>query len=103
MSCNQDNDYLASVSVAGSMVDGYKKSIGADIGVGKYAKLGNILIITQIAGHANHGEWGNVVQDIGVAVATPLIVTALLLASASVLAVTATGIAVSYALNGIID
>ena len=57
MSCNKDNDYPASVFVAGSIVDGYKQSIGADVGIGKYAKLGNILTVTQIAGHENYGEW----------------------------------------------
>ena len=39
MSCNTDNDFLPSVFVTGSIINGYKQSIGADVSVGKYAKF----------------------------------------------------------------
>lgn len=39
MSFNTDNYFLPSVFVTGSIIDGYKQSMGADVGVSKYAKF----------------------------------------------------------------
>ena len=102
MSCNNKHDFPFATTVVGEVKDSFMASVGFENG--KYLKLGNVLTVAQIGGHAYHGEWENVAQDVGVWAATTAI--ALAIAPVSVPAILATGVltlSVNYSLNKIID
>ena len=98
MSCNNKHDFPFATTVVGEVKDSFMASVGFENG--KYLKLGNVLTVAQIGGHAYHGEWENVAQDVGVWAATTAI--ALAIAPVSVPAILATGVltlSVNYSLN----
>ena len=64
MSCNNKHDFPFATTVVGEVKDSFMASVGFENG--KYLKLGNVLTVAQIGGHAYHGEWENVAQDVGV-------------------------------------
>ena len=75
MSCNNKHDFPFATTVVGEVKDSFMASVGFENG--KYLKLGNVLTVAQIGGHAYHGEWENVAQDVGVWAATTAIALAI--------------------------
>ena len=75
MSCNNKHDFPFATTDVGEVKDSFMASVGFENG--KYLKLGNVLTVAQIGGHAYHGEWENVAQDVGVWAATTAIALAI--------------------------